>query len=121
MSEPNYDAIEKEMREQPDAYFLIRMSKEFKNKKATEVPYLIDVANMCLDCYQEKECLPFNFMAKFIEILGELHGRYIQSAKQKDRPPLDRQAMIDEAYWLLKREQYISNSIFHCALSELED
>jgi len=121
MNEPNYEAIEKEMREQPDAYFLERMSEKFKNEKANEVPYLIDVANMCLDSYWKKEGLSFHSMAKFIEILGRLHGRYIQSAKEADRPPLDRQAMIDEAYWLLKREQYISNSIFHRALSELED
>jgi hypothetical protein len=113
MCEPDYDAIEKEMREQPDAYFIERMSEQFKNKKANEVPYLMDIANMCLDSYSEIEGLSFHFTAKFIGILGELHGRYIQSAKEKNRPPLDRQAMIDEAYWLLKKEQFISNSISH--------
>ena len=121
MNEPNYNAIEKEMRERPDEYFLETMSDKFKNQKANEVPYLMDVANICLDSCWEKEGLSFDFMAKFIEILGELHGKYIQSAIEEDRPPLDRQAMIDEAYWLLKKEQFISNSILHRALSELED
>ena len=121
MCEPDYVAIEKEMREQPDAYFLERMSSQFRDKKAKEVPYLTDIANICLDSYREKEGLSFHFLSKFIEILGELHGRYIQSAKEENRPPINRQAMIDEAYWLLKREQYISESMLHRAISELED
>lgn len=121
MKEPDYRATEKEMRKLPDAYFLERMSEEFKNQKATEVPNLINVANICLDSYRKKEGLPFHSMAKFIEILGELHGKYIQSAKEEDRLPLDEKAIIDEAYWLLKREQYISDSTLHYALSELED
>ena len=121
MSEIDYDAMRKEMEEQPDEYFLEGMSKEFKNKQVTDVPYLIDIANICFDSYWNKEGLSSHFLAKFIEILGELHGSYIQSAKEADRPPLNKQAMVDEAYWLLKKEQFISNSIGHSALSDLED
>jgi hypothetical protein len=121
MNNSGYDALAKELREKPDSYFLENMSEGCKNRQANEVPYLIDVANICFDSQWHQGGLSLNSIAKFIDILAELHCRYIQSAKEEKRPPLDRQAMIDDAYWLLKKEQYISTTLLHCAISDLED
>ncbi|MDL2327359.1 hypothetical protein LJC64_01695 [Ruminococcaceae bacterium OttesenSCG-928-A11] len=119
--EPDYDTIEENMRKQPDSYFLEKMTDWFKDQKPEDVPYLTDLADLYFNSFWTKGGLSAHFMARFIEILRELHGKYIQSARSDKRPPLDKQAMIKQAHWLLKREQFISDSMLHLAMSELED
>lgn len=121
MKEPDYDAIEQRMRDRPDSYFRENMSQWLVDQKAKDVPFLMDLANIYFNSFGVRDTLTTHFMIIFLETLSELHGDYIQSARSDLRPPLDKEAMIEQAYWRIKKEQYISSTMLHLAMSELED
>ena len=113
----SWDQQRIELLMRPDSELDAMMTSEFREKTADEVPYLKDVAEIFFNSYYEKDGLSSSHLASFLYILGELHGKYIQSAKQSERPPLDKQAMIEEAYTKLKRVQLVNATVSQVALS----